>query len=137
MILKKFTKSKPLFVFIIFSIAIFFCLNFTIKNGMSKETEEKTEGMKLVIKTHPESIAKGKALFDSKCYFCHSANSTETKAGPGLLGVLKHSKLPESRKPATPDNIANQLKNPYKNMPSFAYLSDDDVLNIIAFLNTL
>jgi hypothetical protein len=29
------------------------------------------------------------------------------------------------------------LRNPYRDMPSFSYLSDNDMLNIIAFLNTL
>ncbi|MEW6109544.1 MAG: cytochrome c [Nitrospirota bacterium] len=39
--------------------------------------------------------------------------------------------------PATAENIANQIRNPYKDMPSFSYLSDEDIQNLIAFLNTL
>jgi hypothetical protein len=42
-----------------------------------------------------------------------------------------------SGRPATPENVYRQLREPYKNMPSFAQkLTDDDVFNLIAFLNT-
>lgn len=94
-------------------------------------------GGKMVVKTNPGSIDKGKNLFDSKCSYCHSANSTKTIVGPGLIDILKKPRLPVSRKQATPENVVNQIRNPYKDMPSFSYLSEDDMLNIIAFLNTL
>ncbi|MEW6418126.1 MAG: cytochrome c [Nitrospirota bacterium] len=57
--------------------------------------------------------------------------------GPGHKGILKNPLLPVSKKPATPENIVHQLKKPYKDMPSFSYLSDTEVQNIIAYLNTL
>jgi len=91
----------------------------------------------MVIKTDQESINKGKELYESKCYFCHDAYSTKWGVGPGHKGILKNPLLPASGKPATPENIVNQLRNPYKDMPSFSYLSDEDIQNIIAFLNTL
>ena len=84
-----------------------------------------------------EYIAKGEKLFKSKCSFCHKPNSTETLVGPGLAGILKKSRLPSSKEPATPDMIIQRLRTPYKNMPSFSYLSDDDVRSIIAYLKTL
>lgn len=95
------------------------------------------EGIKVVVKTDPESIAKGKGLYESKCIFCHDPYSTKRKFGPGHQGILKNPLLPVSGKPATPENILNQLRNPYQNMPSFAELPVNEVLNIIAFLNTL
>lgn len=101
-----------------------------------KKVEEK-EIQKVVLKTDSESIAKGKELYESKCYFCHDAFSTKWEVGPGHKGILKNPLLPVSKKPATPENIANQLRHPYKDMPSFSYLSDEDVLNLIAYLNTL
>ncbi len=91
----------------------------------------------IIVKTDPESIRKGKELYESKCYFCHDAYSNKKEVGPGHKGILKNPILPVSKKPATPENVANQLRNPYKNMPSFSYLLDEDVENIIAFLNTL
>ncbi|MDH4028753.1 MAG: cytochrome c [Nitrospirota bacterium] len=89
------------------------------------------------IRTDDRSIAEGKSIFESKCGFCHSTNSTEMITGPGLLGVLKRSKLPASRKPATPENIKLQFKTPYRSMPSFAYLSEDEMQYILAYLYTL
>ena len=69
--------------------------------------------------------------------FCHDAYSNKREVGPGHKGILKNPLLPVSKKPATPENVANQIRNPYKDMPSFSYLLDEDVENIVAFLNTL
>ena len=106
-----------------------------VSRGEIIETQEGTAG--ITVKTDSESTEKGKNLFDSKCSFCHDAFSTETTVGPGLKGVLKSPKLPVSKKPATPENIASQIRNPYRDMPSFSYLPEEDILNIIAYLNTL
>ena len=99
--------------------------------------EPMKEEVKIVLKTDPESIRKGKELYGSKCYFCHDAYSTKREVGPGHKGILKNPLLPVSKKPATLENVANQIRNPYKDMPSFSYLLDEDVENIVAFLNTL
>ncbi|MBE0425760.1 MAG: cytochrome c [Nitrospirae bacterium] len=104
---------------------------------VTEEKKEAPEGAGIIVKTDPENIKKGKELYESKCFFCHDPHSTKTILGPGHKGILKNPLLPVSRKPATPESIVAQVKNPYKDMPSFAYLSDDDLLNIIAFLNTL
>ncbi len=100
------------------------------KKRVSKETM-------IILKTDSESIRKGKELYDSKCFFCHNPDSTNKIIGPGHKGILKNPVLPVSKRPATPENIVNQLRNPYKDMPSFSYLSDTEVQNIIAYLNTL
>jgi len=89
------------------------------------------------IQNDPESIGRGKKLFESKCYFCHRANSTETLVGPGLKDILHRENLPVSDRPATPENIRRQLKHPFNRMPSFEHLSDEDMRDIIAYLNTL
>lgn len=91
----------------------------------------------ITVRTDSESINEGKVLFGQKCRFCHDAYSTETLTGPGLYEILKKPKLPVSKKPATPENIINQLKDPFRLMPAFTDLSEEDILNIIAFLNTL
>jgi hypothetical protein len=57
--------------------------------------------------------------------------------GPGLQGLLKKPKFPVSGHPATAESIRFQLKQPLGRMPSFAYLSYDDVEDLIAYLNTL
>ncbi len=89
------------------------------------------------IRTDPLSIARGKALFAARCSACHDPSSTRTIVGPGLKGVLKNPKLPVSGHPATPASIRFQLRQPMGRMPSFAYLSDDEMSDLIAYLNTL
>lgn len=105
--------------------------------GGEQKKDAPQEGIKVVVKTDPRSIAEGKALYESKCIFCHDPYSARKKFGPGHQGILKNPLLPASGKPATPENILNQLRNPYQNMPSFAELPEKDTLNMIAFLNTL
>jgi len=91
----------------------------------------------IFIRSEPESIRRGRSLFDAKCKFCHHANSTETIVGPGLKGILKNRKLPVSKLPATPESIIRQLKQPFNQMPSFEYLTDEEISDIMSFLNTL
>ncbi len=91
----------------------------------------------MIAKTDPESIRKGKDLYEEKCTFCHDPLSNKTLTGPGHKGILKNPRLPVSNKPAIPDNVWNQLRNPYRDMPSFSSLSEEEVQHIIAFLNTL
>ncbi len=86
----------------------------------------------------PGDVEKGGALFDSSCSFCHYADRAESKLGPGLKGVLKRDTLPFSGKPATPQNVREQLVNPAENMPSFgSTLSEKETDDLVAFLNTL
>lgn len=91
----------------------------------------------IIVKTDPVSIKKGRELYESKCSFCHDPYGTEKIVGPGHKGILKNPFLPASKKQATPENIANQIRNPYRDMPSFSYLSNQEISDIIAFLNTL
>lgn len=95
------------------------------------------ETKKIVVRTEPENIEKGKKLYEQNCSFCHDPYSTNWGVGPGHKGILKNPLLPVSKRPATPENIAAQLRNPYRDMPSYSYLSEEEVLNLIAYLNTL
>ena len=104
---------------------------------MSATKAEAVQDTGIMIRTDDESIGKGKEIFDSKCYFCHDAKSTKKGVGPGMKGILKVDKFPVSEMAATPENVVKQLRTPYKSMPSFSYLSEEDILNIIAYLNTL
>jgi len=90
-----------------------------------------------VIRTDTASIERGKALYDKNCAVCHYRDSNKTKVGPGHKGILKNGTLPVSHKPATAANVRNQLINPYRMMPSFDYLSEAEIGDIIAYLNTL
>lgn len=92
-------------------------------------------GMSVAI--DPATIARGKALYDEKCIFCHDPLSKKSLSGPGHKGILKNPLLPVSGRQATPENIAAQLRTPYKDMPSFSYLTPAEVQSLIAYLNTL
>ncbi|MGO9951898.1 MAG: c-type cytochrome [Dissulfurispiraceae bacterium] len=102
-----------------------------------KRMTSETEPSKWIVRTDSDSIRRGKQLYDEKCIICHDPHGTSTLGVPGHKGILQHTRLPISKKPVTAENIANQLRNPVGKMPSFAYLSDEDILDIIAFLNTL
>ncbi len=92
---------------------------------------------KLTVETDPASVNKGKELFDANCKRCHTTTGTETIVGPALKGILKRTTFPVGDWPASPENIFRQLRCPYKQMPSFKdKLSDDQVFDLIAFLNT-
>lgn len=107
------------------------------KRSTPGKAEKTDKGIKIVIRTDLESIGRGKNLFDAKCSFCHDGYSTDTIVGPGLKGVFKKPNLPVSNRAATAENIRQQLRQPFSKMPSFEYLSEEKVKNIIAFLNTL
>lgn len=95
------------------------------------------EEKKFLLRTDPESIARGEKIYKSECTVCHNPFSIEWYFGPGHKGIMKNPLLPVSKKPSTPENIVNQLRNPYKDMPPFTNLTDEDILNLIAYLNTL
>jgi len=116
----------------------------TAANAMQSKIEEpgqtagsKAPSNKSLLSTDEESINRGKKLFEESCSFCHDPYSTNVVVGPGLKGILKNPALPMSKSPSTPENIAAQLSTPYKRMPSFSNLSQINVTDLIAFLNTL
>jgi mono/diheme cytochrome c family protein len=91
----------------------------------------------MAIRTDAGSIELGRSLFQARCSACHDPHSTRTIVGPGLKGILKNPKLPISGHPATAESIRFQLRQPLGRMPSFAYLSPDEMEDLIAYLNTL
>jgi cytochrome c2 len=102
-----------------------------------KSVQYKKADGRVLIKTDLESVMRGNKLFNAKCIFCHDSDDSTKKVGPGLKGILKNDLLPVSGIPANPANVINQLRKPFKSMPSFDYLSDEQVADIIAYLNTL
>lgn len=83
------------------------------------------------------SVEKGAALFQKKCVFCHFADKTDAKGGPGLKGLFKLDKLPASKRPVTEANIRAQLATPYDEMPAFPDLKGDDLKALMDYLKTL
>jgi mono/diheme cytochrome c family protein len=118
---------------IIFLVATGFL--FVCHNATNADSDK--AGKPALEKALTGDVENGRALFGSKCIFCHDTESTKTIVGPGLKGILKGDKLPVSGKPATVENVINQIKNPFQKMPSFSYLEDEDVQDILSYLNTL
>lgn len=79
----------------------------------------------------------GKEIFINKCSFCHYSDRDEAKIGPGLKSLLKNETLPYSKRPATVENVVSQMREPVGTMPSFSSLSDEEMANLIAFLEKL
>jgi mono/diheme cytochrome c family protein len=88
------------------------------------------------VETEGDADAGG-VLFDGKCSLCHFADSEESTLGPGLLGILKNDRLPSSGRPATPENILDQLREPVGTMPSFTSLTDQELADLLAYMGTL
>ena len=82
-------------------------------------------------------IDRGAALFRSKCASCHSADTEESRGAPGLKNILKKEKLPSSQRPANAENILLQLKKPFRVMPAFPSLSEQETADLLAYLKTL
>jgi hypothetical protein len=110
------------------------------KFGTERHMERITEapkGGKWEASREQGRIEAGKELYLSKCFFCHDPYSNETIVGPGHKGILKNPRLPASGKPATPDNVVHQLREPFSKMPNFSYLTVEEIEDILAFLGTL
>ncbi len=83
------------------------------------------------------SVSKGKILFKKWCSGCHNPNSKAAKIGPGIKGILKGKKLPISGLGATPDNIRRQMRTPHELMPTQFGLTDEQIDQLIKYLETL
>jgi len=86
-----------------------------------------------------QTETQGAILFKEKgCAQCHATDSTKAKMGPGLKGLFDRKTLPASGRKVTEENVRQQLRDPYKNMPSFAErLTPDERAKIISYLKTL
>jgi uncharacterized membrane protein len=83
------------------------------------------------------SVQAGAKLFGESCAFCHFTDKTDTKVGPGLKGLFQAEHLPTSKKSVSNESIEAQLKTPYKKMPAFESLTEDQVKSLIDYLKTL
>jgi len=136
---KQFLRFVPIMGMIVFSLS-FIVFGTSAGYFFLRTFYEKPESSK--ISTPPQAplqgnAEKGAALFNSKCISCHYADKEETKQGPGLKNILKREKLPSSKRAANLDNIKKQLKTPFIAMPSFASLPEQEIANLLAYMETL
>lgn len=111
--------------------------SYTENRMMGRNRASEDRAVSSYVSSDPEAIRRGKKIFDAKCAVCHDPHTKRSLVGPGLTGILKNPALPVSRRPATPDNIRAQLRHPFNKMPSFAYLTDSMIEDVIAYLATL
>ena len=103
----------------------------------ARQNAAETPAVNITLKTDSDSITAGRTLFVRQCSKCHYIDRADSFIGPSLKGILKNPLLPVSKKPATPENIVRQMRHPFTDMPSFVFFSDEDLTNILAFLNSL
>jgi cytochrome c2 len=78
----------------------------------------------------------GGSFFNTSCLSCHYPDTEDKKTGPGLKNLLKKEKMPYSGRPATVENIKQQLMRPALVMPSFAKITKQEMADLIAYLKT-
>lgn len=95
------------------------------------------------IPTEPAAISAGESLFNNNCRACHRVH--EKLIGPALAGVTQRTPSIDWIKSfvknsaaliASGDEYANALYNEYNKtqMTSFTTLKDDDIMNILAYV---
>ena len=100
---------------------------------------EKTTSVQTTSKnaTGTESVVAGAKLFDKSCSFCHFTDSTDTKVGPGLKGLFEKEKMSFSGWPVSDDSVRRQLETPFKEMPPFESLTDEEIKSLTDYLKSL
>jgi len=79
----------------------------------------------------------GKELFKANCFACHFYDSKDNKIGPGLLGLFKNPKLPDSGRPTSEATVRERIINGGKKMPPFKHLKPKEITAIIDYLKSL
>ena len=84
-----------------------------------------------------QAALSGEKLFEVNCALCHFSNSQDKKVGPGLKGLYKRGKLPDSDLPVTDKNVSERIVNGGDKMPPFKHLKDEELKAIVDYLKTL
>lgn len=79
----------------------------------------------------------GEKLFAANCSACHYPDRQDQKVGPGLKGLFKRSKLPDSGLAVTAENVKNRIINGGDKMPPFRHLKEPELKAIVDYLKTL
>jgi len=136
---KQFLRFAPALGMLVFCLAfVVFMISagFYFVRTISAETTPSAE-IETLVSEIVGNARSGASLYNTKCLFCHYADSDDKKIGPGLKDLLRKEKLPHSGRPATVENVKQQLIRPLLTMPSFGKLTDQEMANLIAFLKTL
>ena len=88
--------------------------------------------------TNGAAVARGKALFDSKCSICHYADNDQKKIGPGLKGISKRGTFTVNNNKVTDETLKTWIENGDTLMPPFKdVLEPAQIKDVIAYVKTL
>jgi hypothetical protein len=79
----------------------------------------------------------GQKLFAANCSICHYPDRKDKKVGPGLMGLFKSPKLPDSGLPVTDENVLERIVNGGDKMPPFRHLKEEELKAIVDYLKAL
>lgn len=80
--------------------------------------------------------ARGRRLYDQHCLVCHEAYSSSDRNGPSLRGLYR-KKFMVSGQPVNDERIRDITVMGKSKMPAFAFLSDEQLNDVIAYMKTL
>ncbi len=133
---KQFLKMAPTLGLIVFCLSfVVFVISgkfYILRGYYSPQITETSSAFQI-----QGRIGEGKEIYDRLCRTCHSADSEEKRIGPSLMAVLKKDTLPHTAKPATKENIKQQLLRPAFTMPAFKNFTDQEFADLLAYLETL
>lgn len=85
-----------------------------------------------------QAIARGKELFQKKCFVCHYANSDAKKIGPGLQGLNKRGTFTVNNNKVTDEALKTWIENGDSLMPPFKEsLTPEEIKDLVRYVRTL
>jgi cytochrome c len=85
-----------------------------------------------------DAAAAGKAIFATKCAVCHSADTTDTKIGPGLKGLYTRGVFKDGTTKVTDESVTERINNGKVPMPPFKdMLKPEEIQQLVEYLKTL
>jgi cytochrome c len=85
-----------------------------------------------------DAAAAGKANFATKCAVCHSADTTDTKIGPGLKDLYTRGVFKDGTTKVTDESVTERINNGKVPMPPFKdVLKPEEVQQLVEYLKTL
>jgi len=136
---KQFLRFAPVmgmmvfgFAFVVFSVSAGFYAVRALSADPTPSEEVNTAPSEII-----GSADQGASFYTANCLSCHNADTEDKKVGPGLKNLFKKEKLPYSDRPATVENVKQQLIRPALVMPSFTKLREQEMADLIAYLKTL
>ena len=84
-----------------------------------------------------KAALSGEKLFAANCAACHFTDRQDKKVGPGLVGLFKRAKLPDSGMPVTDENVSERIVNGGDKMPPFKHLKEAELKALLDYLKSL